>query len=241
MVDMSFLDNLFGGGQKKAAKEQAKAAERAMQERRAAEERARQDFRPYLQAGENALPQYQGMIDEMKDSPSFLDSLIKQYQPSLGYKNQYDEGQRAITQAMGAGGMYGSGDFFKALQGSGQNVANNDLQQYLANVLGIRGNAMNALGGITNQGYNSAANIANIAANTGQGLAQDQTNYGQAKANQSLANSNILTNILGIGGRALTGGISGYMNGGGYEGFGSGLGQGLRRGLNIYGHGLGDY
>lgn len=240
---MGFFDSLFGGGQKAAAKEQAKAAERAMQERREAEQRARQDFSPYLQAGQRALPQYEGMIQEMMDQPGFLDSLISKYQPSLGYQNRYNEGQRAVTQAMGSGGMYGSGDFFKSLQENGQNIADNDLQQYLANILGIRGNAMNSLGGLTNQGYNSAANIANIAANTGQGLAQDQTNYGQARANSKIASSNILTNILGIGGRALTGGISGAMGGGGYQdqGFGSGFGQGLRRGFNIYGHGLGDY
>src|SRR5271163_5051539 len=211
----------------------------AMQERRAAEQRARQDFSPYLQAGQQALPQYQGMIGEMMDQPGFLESIMSKYQPSSGYQHRLDEGNRSITQAMGAGGLYGSGDFFKGLSDYGQNVANQDEQQYLANILGIRGNAMNALGGLTNQGYNSASNIANIAANTGQGLAQDQTNYGDARANSKRASSNILTNILGLGGSALLGGIGGAMGGGGFSGFGSGFGQGLSRGLGIYGQGLG--
>lgn len=238
---MGFFDSLFGGGQKAAAKEQARAAEMAMQERRAAEARARKDFSPYLEYGRNALPQYQGMIDEMKDTPAFLDKLIGTYQPSLGYQKRLDEGNRAITQAMNAGGMYGSGDFFKALQEHGQGVADQDIQQYLANILGIRGNAMNAIGGLANQGFNAASNIGNIAANTGAGLAQDQTNYGNAMANSKIASSNMLTNLLGLGGNALMGGISGYMGGGGYGGFGSGFGNGLRKGLGIYGHGLGDY
>lgn len=226
---MGFLDSLFGGGQKAAAEAQAEAAERAMQERRAAEKRARQDFSPYLQAGQRALPQYEGMIQEMMDQPGFLDSLISKYQPSLGYQNRYNEGQRAVTQAMGSSGMYGSGDFFKSLQEEGQNVANNDLQQYLMNILGVRGNAMNALGGVTNQGFNAASNIGTITANTGAGLAEDQTRYGEAQANRSMASSNILNRLLSLGSNIVSGGLS---DGGG------GFGQGFSRGMGIYGHGL---
>jgi len=238
---MSIWDSLFGGGEKAAAKEQAESAERAMQERRAAERRARQDFRPYLESGERALPQYEGMAKEMVDSPGFLESLLGQYKPSASYENRFNQGNRAINQAMGSNGMYGSGDLLKSLMEYGQNLASEDEQRYLENVLGIRGNAMNAFGAIANQGYNSAANIGNITANTGQGLAEDQNRYGEARANERRASSNILTNILGTAGRALTGGISGAMGGGGFGGFGSGFGQGLRRGFNIYGHGLGDY
>jgi hypothetical protein len=246
---MGFLDSIFGGGQQAAAEEQARAAEMAMRERRAAEQRARQDLSPYTQSGKNNIPLYQNAINEMQDQPGFLDSILKQYQPSAGYERRFNEGNRAITQGYGANGMYGSGDYMKALMQNGQGLADQDQQQYLNNILGIRSGYMGGLEGNVNRGFNAASNIGNIAANTGQGLAGDQLNLGQANANSQLASSNMLNGILSLGGSTLFGGLNNLMGGNegifgnngmfGKDSFGRGALGGFKQGLGIYGQGLG--
>lgn len=243
---MSFFGSLFGGGQKKAASRMEEAAQRAMQARQEAEQRARQDLNPYIESGRNALGNYEGGLAEMRDQPAFLEKILSGYKPSSAYSRRMQEGLQAIKQAYGAqGGMYGSGDYDKALMEHGQYLADQDQQQYLNNILGIRGDYLDRTSGLVDKGYGASNNLANIAYGTGQGIAGNQMDLGAAQAQKELARGGLLNNILGLGFNTIFGGLgrSGFMNNapswaqGAYGGFQRGLGY-MQPYNGIYGQGI---
>lgn len=112
-------------------------------------------------------------------------SAVDAYRTSPGFDAQLAAGTRAINQSAAARGMGQSGATLKALQGYGQDLYDQDYQQYLNNVSGLTGQGFAGAQGI--QGGNSALQQLMI----GQGASRDAGN--QARAG----------NVLGIAGTAL--------------------------------------
>lgn len=164
-------------------------------------------------------PFYTGQIGTASSASTILANLlglngagvqgeaIANFSNSPAYEAQLAQGTRAIDQSAASRGMSLSGATLKALQGYGQDLYNQDYQQYLSN-----------LSGQVSGGYAGASGLMNNANQigqlyVGQGMAKDAGNAAMAG------------NILGIG-SSILGGLSGL---GGIPGMG-GLGSPMQIG-----------
>ena len=139
------------------------------------------------------------------------------FQSAPGYQYSVNQATDAATRAAAAAGMGASGNTLKAVTTLGQNLANQNYQQYLTNLQGVAGQGLTAASGIS--GNNQAAGTAQLAGGTqganlfqtlgqnlgnadiGQGtsLAGVQTGLGSAlSGNDTALGSNIAKNDLGI-------------------------------------------
>ena len=161
-----------------------------------------------INSGTNARTRLEDLL--FLNGGNAADSAMAQFQTSPGYQFQMDQGLAAIDQSAIARGNLNSGATLKALNAYGQGLANQEYQQYLAN-----------LGGIASQGTVGASGLLGTSQQAGnlaigRGQAKDQGN--QAAAG----------NILGIAGT-----LAGFGTGGGFGGstlgrlFGGGSPQAL--------------
>lgn len=77
------------------------------------------------------------------------------FKNSSGYNFDLQQGENAITGSAASKGLLNSGSTLKALSNYGQNTANNFLQQYIQNQMGLGG-----LGVQANNSINGAGQIA---------------------------------------------------------------------------------
>lgn len=96
---------------------------------------------------------------------------LQQYQNSSGFQNQLDMGSRAITDNAAAKGLLQSGSTGQALEGYGTQLANQNYNSYLSNLLGAGQLGVSAANGITAAGQVSQQNSkTNSSGKTGLGL-----------------------------------------------------------------------
>lgn len=145
-------------GAKSAAKSQSRSADQQVALQREIYEQNSANFKPFLDAGTNALAglQYElGMGAAPKNYQGF--------QQTPGYQFQLEQGQAATNAVAGARGGLNSGATLQALSSFNQGLAN---QEY--------GNYYNRLAGLTNLGQASAGQQAaagqNFASNAGQAI-----------------------------------------------------------------------
>jgi hypothetical protein len=123
-------------------------------------------FQPYINAGQQALPQLQSHYGNLLNDPTHMMNQIGAgYQQSPGYQFQMNQGMNAVNNAAAAGGMLGtpSHEFDAASMASGlanqdyYNYINHGLQQYQTGLAGTEN--------LNQTGYNASDNLAGALAN----------------------------------------------------------------------------
>lgn len=192
--------------QSDAAKNAARLDEKKFQQTRA-------DLAPYRDTGASALTKYADSLGLNGDAArtQFRDD----FRADPGYQFAFDEGQRAIQGSAAARGGLLSGGALRALQRTGQGMAD---QQY--------GSYLDRFGYLANMGQNSAAQTGQFASQSAGRQGAYALDAGAARAGGYLSAANTATGAISNG-MQLYGRMQGYgAPGGPYSGYG-GTAQGL--------------
>lgn len=154
-------------------------------------------YQPYINAGQQALPQLQGQYSDLMSNPGGkLNSIGANYKQSPGFNLALKQALQSTNHGAAAGGMYGSpqNDYQNMDVASG--LASRDYDTWLQHALGMYGMGMQGEQGMYNTGYSASNNLAN-------GLGQNLMNQGQlayeGQAGQNQAQGNMFGQIGQIG------------------------------------------
>lgn len=132
----------------------------------------RQYLMPYINTGNQALPGLQEQYGQMMNNPGQLFSkLASGYQTSPGYEFRKNQGLNAIQNAEAAGGMTGSPEHQQQAGELAGNLASQDFNGYMKNILGLYQGGIGGEQGFYNTGYNASTNLAQALAQALQGRA----------------------------------------------------------------------
>lgn len=177
-----------------AAREQAKASDRATAEqaRQFNKQMALQE--PFRQAGVNALP-------ELVAASRYTPFSMEQFQQDPGYAFRMREGLKALDRSAAARGGLLSGNQLRGVTQFGQDLASQEYTNAFNRYQAERAARLNPLQSLAGMGQTNAATMANQAGQYGQALAQNAINQGNIRASSYMGGAN-----------ALTGGIGQYLN-----------------------------
>lgn len=110
-------------------------------------------FEPWISAGKGALPTLQEQFGQLISDPNALyNKFASGYKESPGYQWRQQQGQGAALNAAAAGGMAGTPQAQQQAAQISENIANQDFQNYLQSILGMYGQGLGGLSGISQQG-----------------------------------------------------------------------------------------
>ncbi len=92
---------------------------------------------PYMNAGQGAIGNYQNWLQGQQDPSKFINNLMGGYQESPYAKYQQQQAMNAGTNAASASGLSGSTPMMQQMQQNAGNIASEDQNKWLQNVLGI--------------------------------------------------------------------------------------------------------
>lgn len=160
---------LFGSG--KAYKDQQHQYNKYMNQ-------ANQAQQPWMQAGQQAIPQYQNWLQGQQDPSGFINNLMGQYQESPYAKYLQQQSMNAGQNEASASGLMGSTPLIQQMQQNAGNISSGDMGSWLQNVLGINSNYGTGQNNLMQGGQNAAnalsGNYTNQANENGR-LAYNQT------------------------------------------------------------------
>lgn len=149
---------------------------------------------PFYQAGTGAIPGYQDWLNGMKDPSAFYNNLMKNYQESPQAQYLQQQAMRGGMNAASASGMAGSTPFAQQMAQTSEGISQNDMNNWLNNVLGINSQYGQGLGKEVGWGQGAANQQTNLYNQMGQ--AAGGAAYGQ-QAGQNFDNSNIAGGLFG--------------------------------------------
>lgn len=159
-------------------------------------------FSPYINAGNQALPQLQSQYGNLMNNPGgFINNMGKQFQQSPGYQWQVGQAEGAANRAAAAGGMLGTPAEQQNISGTVNQMANQDYYNWMNHAMGAYGMGLNGMNSIARMGYGAASGL-------GEDLASalmSQANL--AYAGQADKNQEEQGGLGGIGG-LISGGLS---------------------------------
>lgn len=163
---------------------------------------------PYINRGNEASNVLTPQFNEMtKDPAAFLENIMKNYVPSRGYQLSRDEAERAAGNSAAAGGMRGSLSDISNEARISDMLMQQDMQQWLQNVLGIQKEGTSGLGHEADTGFSASTGLSSDLANV---LGTQAQLAFQGQANQNQSRSDLLSGLIkafgGIAGFALPGG-----------------------------------
>lgn len=141
-------------------------------------------YDPYINAGKSAIPGYQDIMSQLLKDPTQIMKMLGQgYQKSPGYDWNLQQGENAITNASAAGGMLGTPQHQQQAGQLATNLASQDYNQYMQNIMKMFGMGAEGTSGLIDQGGKMSSDLAS---NIAQALAgQAQLKYAsQANENQ---------------------------------------------------------
>lgn len=173
--------SIIGGrSQAKATKDAAKAQTRAQKQ---ALEAQMELARPYVEAGKNAMTQYQNLAP-------YQSFGMDQFQADPGYQFRMSEGLKALERSASARGLLQSGGTLKDITRFGQDAASQEYQNAFQRYLTEREARMEPYRYLTGVGQAAAAGQA---ANVGEGM----TALGNIRSAGIMGQANAFTNTLG--------------------------------------------
>jgi hypothetical protein len=164
-----FLGGMFG--------DSGKPYDKAMEQYQQWANKAQGTQQPFLDAGTGAIPQYQEWLDKQKDPTKFINDTMGQYQESPYAQYLQKQSLRAGQNAASASGMSGSTPLMQQMQQNAGNIASQDQNQWLQNVLGINTQYGQGQNNLMTGGQNAANSLTNMYNNMGQQMGQAA--YGQ--------------------------------------------------------------
>lgn len=164
----------------------------------------RQYYQPFIDQGQQAQQQLNPMYQRMMQDPSeFVNALMRGYSPSEGYRFKEKNMLNAARNSAASGGFAGTENDQMGQADMVRGLLGDDMQQFLANVLGVQGAGMGGMENQVGRGYESAGNLAGYLGNAlgSQGSLAFQ---GEAQRNQNRADKrnaiwNLLGNLAGAG------------------------------------------
>jgi len=165
-----------------------------------------QYYSPYVNRGEQASQQAVDIYSRLSADPqAFLQQIMAGYKPTEGYKFQSGQALKAANSAAAAGGYAGTDyDQMKRAELANQ-FANQDMQQYIQNILGLQGAGLQGLQHQGDYGYQASSGLADYLGNAYGNRAQLETSGRQF---QNQGRQNLTSGLLGAVGQI----------GGGYAG-----------------------
>jgi len=161
-------------------------------------------YQPYVDAGKNALPGYQDIMQKLLSNPQdFINQLGQGYQKSPGYDWRLNQGENAINNANAAGGMLGSPQHQQQAGELATNLASQDYDKYMERILQGLGLGAQGTAGLVSQGAQSSSALADALASV---LAQKSGLRYAGQANQNKENGGLINSIFG--------GIGSFFGGG---------------------------
>lgn len=158
-------------------------------------------YNPYMNAGNQALPQLQGQYNNLLNNPGgFLNQIGSQYQQSPGFQFALQQALKGSNQAMAAGGMAGSPEAMQQAEQVGTQLGNQDYYNWLQQATGMYGQGLQGEQGLAGMGFGAASGMADQVA---QALAQQGAYAYQGQAAQNQASGSNFGNILGGAGMLL--------------------------------------
>lgn len=196
----SAIENMFSGGA-------SSGAQQASGDISAENQQNQSNFGPWIQAGQNALSQYQKMLGQGINPQDFYSKMMAGYTESPEAKYAQQQGVNQANMAGAASGMLGSGAEQTALQRQGQEITGQDQDNWFNRMAGIFGNALKGYGDLSGQGLQASGGEGQI----GSQLAGDQA---QADMASQIAKQSGKNSAIGAGGNMLAHGIGSYFSGG---------------------------
>jgi len=145
---------------------------------------------PWMQAGQQAIPQYQQWLQQQQNPSQFINNQMNQYQQSPWAQFQMKQGQNAANNAASASGLVGSTPYMQASQDYARNISSQDMNQWLQNVLGVNTQYGQGQQNLMTGGQNASNALTSLYGKMG-----DQ--MGEQAYNKSAAGQNDWWNMLG--------------------------------------------
>jgi len=153
---------------------------------------------PFLDAGKQGMGNYQDWLKGMKDPSQFINGLMGNYQASPYTQYMQQQAQNAGINAGSASGLTGSSALAQQMQQNAGNIAQQGMDSWLQNVLGINSQYGQGQQNMMGVGQNAANSLTNMYNQMGQ-------NMGQAAYGKEAGKQNDLWNTIGGGLGMLTG------------------------------------
>lgn len=139
--------------------------------------------KPYNEAGLNALTNQQDLLKKMSDPSGFINDLMGKYQESAGAKYQQQQGMRTANNIGSASGLSGSTPLMQQAQQNSQGIASGDMQNWLANALGVNKDVMSGYNDIRKGGQDAADTMSKLFGQSASDMANMQ--YGKTRNEQN--------------------------------------------------------
>ena len=179
-----FLGGLFGGGNN--------AQDAGNQYYNQIPDVLKQYLGPYADRGNQVYPGLQSQYNNLLNDPGgMLNKFGQGYQQSPGYKFQVNQATGAANNAASAGGMLGSPQHQQNTASMVNNLANQDFNQYLGNVLNMYGRG---LGGEQNI-YNAGAGVSS---QLGEDLGNSLMNQGNMAYSNAINKNQSAQQMMGM-------------------------------------------
>lgn len=179
-------------------------------------DQTQQNLQPFISGGTNALTSLQKLLNIGPGTTGNATNPILQmlgiggpggtgagninpatFQGSPGFQYQIQQGTNAVTNSAAANGGLG-GNALRALQQTGQGLANQNFSQYLGQTNSAYNSLIGQLQNISGEGAATAGQLGSIATNVGAQIGGNDIGTGSALASGTLGSAN-----------AMAGGISG--------------------------------
>lgn len=158
------LGGLFG--------DSGKPYDKAMEQYQQFANKAQGTQQPYLNAGQGAIGDYQQWLQGQKDPSGFINNLMSGYSESPYAKYMQQQSLNAGQNAASASGLMGSTPLMQQLQQNAGNIASEDQNKWLQNVLGINSQYGQGQQNLMTGGQNSANALTNMYQNLGNQMGQ---------------------------------------------------------------------
>lgn len=152
-------------------------------------------YDPYVNAGQDALGQLMQQYQSLLSNPQSIYNMGAQgFTESPGYQYQMNQGMNAINNAAASGGYLGTTGHQQNAGNMASNMANQEFQNYLGQMLGLYGTGLKGMEGINTMGYGASNELANSLGNN----LMNQGNMAYlGQSNQNQANADLFKTLLG--------------------------------------------
>ncbi len=202
---MAFFSDLFGGGD---YQDPAAAARPHFEQIPGI---GREAYNPFIKSGQEAEQIANPIYGQMSQDPNaFLDNIMRGYTPSEGYRFKERYLQQNAHNTAAAGGFAGTENDVLGRNEMVRGSLGQDMQEFLANILGIQGAGLTGQENRINRGYKGASSLADLLAGNqnAMGTLAYQGAHGQNQFNQGERGQNMafFSNLLSSAGNLFGGG-----------------------------------
>ena len=120
---------------------------------------------PFMQAGAGEIPSYQNWLKSMSNPTQFTNNLMANYQESPNAKFMQQQAIRSAQNAGSATGMNNSSPMNMQIEQNAGNISQQDMQNWMQNVLGINTEYGQGMGNLINNGEQAGNSLMNLYGN----------------------------------------------------------------------------